>query len=167
MSVTSFAKLFADIGTQEDVRRADLATLLATGAPSPTQVTARHVQALRFDLRAETLSHAAGLTAHTAIVLFGSSKFLGRDELGHSRTTVGLTRSRGVTVVAGPPDPYGLIGMVQTIYCYYFTAHSTAWEPDTVVYPFEDRPQHIMDTIRPLEPVTWSSVPLALRIHLP
>ena len=59
-----------------------------------------------------------------------------------------------VTLVAGPPDPYGLIGMVQTIYCYYFTAHSTAWEPDTVVYPFEDRPQHIMDTIRPLEPVS-------------
>ena len=76
---TSFAKLFADIGTQEDVRRADLATLLAPGAPSPTQVTARHVQSLRFDLRAETLSH--------------SSKFLGRDELGHSRTTFGLTRS--------------------------------------------------------------------------
>ena len=103
---TSFAKLFADLGTEEDVRRTDLATLLAPGPPSPTQVTARHVQALRFDLRAETLSHAAGLTAHTAIVLFGSSKFLGRDELGHSRTTVGLTRSRGVTVVAGPPDPY-------------------------------------------------------------
>ena len=85
----------------------------------------RHVQVLRFDLRAETLSHAAGLTAHAAVVLFGSSKFLGRDELGHSRTTVGLTRSRGVTVVAGPPHPYGLIGMVQTVYCYYFTAHST------------------------------------------
>ena len=56
--------------------------------------------------------------------------------------------------------------MVQTIYCYYFTAHSTTWEPDTVVYPFEDRPQHIMD-IRPLEPVSWSSVPLALRITFP
>ena len=120
---TSFAKLPADLGTEEDVRRADLATLLAPGPPSPTQVTARHVQALRFDLRAETVSHVAGLTAHTAIVLFGSSKFLGRDELGHSRTTVGLTRSRGVTVVAGPPDPYGLIGMIQTIYGYYYTAH--------------------------------------------
>ena len=32
-------------------------------------------------LRAETLSHAAGLTAHTCVVLYGSSKFLGRDEL--------------------------------------------------------------------------------------
>ena len=58
---TCFAKLFADIGTQEDVRRADLQALLASGAPPPTHVTARHVQALRFDLRAETLSHAAGL----------------------------------------------------------------------------------------------------------
>ena len=36
---TSFAKLFADLGTEEDVRRADLAALLAPGAPSPTQVT--------------------------------------------------------------------------------------------------------------------------------
>ena len=52
---------------------------------------------------------------------------------------------------------------VQTVYCYYFTAHSTTWTLDPEVYPFEDRPQHIMDTIRPLEPVTWVSVPLALR----
>ena len=44
---TCFAKLFADIGTQEDVRRADLAALLAAGPPSPAQVTAKHVQALR------------------------------------------------------------------------------------------------------------------------
>ena len=135
---TCFAKLFADIGTQEDVRRADLAALLAAGPPPPAQVTAKHVQALRFDLKAETLSHAAGLTAHTAIVLFGSSKFLGRDELGHSRTTVRLTRSCGVTVLAGPPDPYGVIGMVQTIYCYYFTAHSTTWTLDPEVYPFDE-----------------------------
>ena len=48
--------------------------------------------------------------------------------------------SRGVTVVAGPPDPYGLIGMVQTIYCCYYTAHSTTWEPDAEVYPFDNRP---------------------------
>ena len=113
------------------------------------------------------MSHAAGLTAHTAIVLFGSSKFLGRDELGHSRTTVGLTRSRGVTVVAGPPDPYGLIGMVQTVYCYYYTAHSTTWEPGTEVYPFDDRPQDLLATIRLFEPVSWGPVPLALRITFP
>ena len=129
------------------------------------QVTARHVQALRFDLRAETLSHAAGLTAHTAIVLFGSSKFLGRDELGHSRTTVGLTRSRGVTVLAGPPDPYGLIGMVQTLYCYYFTCAAQLGNRTRLSVPY--RPQDIMATIRPLEPVSWGPVPLALRITFP
>ena len=57
--------------------------------------------------------------------------------------------------------------MVQTVYCYYFTAHSTTWTLDPEVYPFEDKPQHIMDTIRPLEPVTWASAPLALRITFP
>ena len=31
--------------------------------------------------------------------------------------------------------------MIQTIYCYYYTAHSTTWEPDTALYPFEDRPK--------------------------
>ena len=45
---TSFAKLFADIGTQDDVHRADLAALLAAGPPPPTYVTAKHVQALCF-----------------------------------------------------------------------------------------------------------------------
>ena len=79
---TTFAKLFADIGSTND----------AHGPPPPAKVTAQHIQALRQDLRAERLSHAAGLTAHTCAVLFGSSKFLGRDKLGHSRTTVGLTR---------------------------------------------------------------------------
>ena len=39
---TSFAKLFADIGTQEDVH-ADLATLLVRAL----RVTAKYVQALR------------------------------------------------------------------------------------------------------------------------
>ena len=89
-----------------DIRLANLHALLADGPPTATAVTAPHVQALRADLRAETLSHAAGLTAHTAILLYGSSKFLGRDEMGHSRTTVGLMRARGTTVLAGPPDPW-------------------------------------------------------------
>ena len=61
-----------------------------------------------------------------------------------------------------PPDPYGLIGMVQTVYCYYFTAHSTTWTLDPEAYPFEDRPHHILDTM-----CTWASAPLALRITFP
>ena len=40
---TSFAKLFADIGTQEDVRRKDLEALIAAGPPPPTH--SRHCQA--------------------------------------------------------------------------------------------------------------------------
>ena len=70
---TTFVKLFADIGTTNDIRAADLPALLAHGPPPPAKVTAQHIQALRKDLRAETLSHAAGLTAHTCVVLFGSS----------------------------------------------------------------------------------------------
>ena len=58
----------------------------------------------------------------------GKSGFLGRDEMGHSKTTVGLTRARGSTIIAGPPDPYGLLGMVQTVYAYYFVIHSSPAE---------------------------------------
>ena len=65
----------SDIGTQEDVRRG-LVALLTAGPPPPAHVTAKRVQALRFDLRTKTLLHSSCLTAHTAIVLFGSSKFL-------------------------------------------------------------------------------------------
>ena len=57
--------------------------------------------------------------------------------------------------------------MVQTIYCHYYTAHSKTWEPDAEVYPFDDRPQDILATIRLLEPVSWGPVPLALRITFP
>ena len=57
--------------------------------------------------------------------------------------------------------------MVQTVYCYYYTAHSTTWTLDPDAYPFDDRPQRILDTIQPLAPTTWASVPLALRITFP
>ena len=61
--------------------------------------------------------------------------------------------------MASPPDPYGH-WLVQTVfYCHDFTAHSTTWTLD--------RPQHILDTTRPLEPTTWASVPLALRTTFP
>ena len=44
--------------------------------------------------------------------------------MGHRRTTEGLTCARGTTIIAGPPDPYGLIGMVQTAYAYHFPVYS-------------------------------------------
>ena len=64
----SFAKLFAaDLGIDEDVRRADLAALLAPGAPSPAQVTALHVQALRFDLQPSSSSAPPSSLAVTSL----------------------------------------------------------------------------------------------------
>ena len=119
----TFAKLFADIGVDGDIRYARVEELLKHGPPAPASITARHVQALRADLRAETLSHAAGLTSHTTLLVFGKSGFIGQDEAGHGRSTVGLTRARGTTILLDPPDPYGLTGLVQTTYAYYFTVH--------------------------------------------
>ena len=64
----TFAKLFADIGVDDDIRYARIEELLRHGPPAPASITARHVQALWTDLRAETLSHAAGLTSHTTLL---------------------------------------------------------------------------------------------------
>ena len=71
-----FAKLFADIGVEDDVHYAQVDALLQDGPSAPTAVTPRHVQALRGDLRAETLSYAAGLTPHTTILVCSKSGFL-------------------------------------------------------------------------------------------
>ena len=117
----TFVKLFADIEVDGDIRCARVEELLEHGPPAPAS---RHVQALRADLRAETLSHAAGLTSHTTLLVFGKSEFIEQDEAGHGRSTVGLTRARGTTILLGPPDPYGLTGLVQTTYAYCFTVHT-------------------------------------------
>ena len=73
----TFAKLFADIGIDGDIRYARIEDLLKHGPPAPVSITARHVQALRADLRTETLSHAAELTSHTTLLVFGKSGFIG------------------------------------------------------------------------------------------
>ena len=126
----TFAKLFADIGVDGDIRYARVEELLRHGPPAPASIT-RHVQALRADLRAETLSHAAELTSHTTLLVFGKSKFIGQDEAGHGRSTAGLTRARGTTIILDPPDPYGLAGLVQTTYAFFFTVHTSDWQlPD-------------------------------------
>ena len=134
-----FARMFADIGSGNLSHSRVLAQLTHTALP-PSQISAVHVAALKTDLRVETLSHAAGLTAHTVILLFGSSKFLGCSEQGHSRTTVGLTRSRG-TVLAGAPDRYGLIGMIQVLYCYYATGFASLWTAPDHSLPFHSCPE--------------------------
>ena len=162
-----FAKLIADIGVEGDIRYAQLARLLENGAPVPTAVTAQHVQALRADLRAETMSHAAGLTAHTAVLVYGKSGFLGRDESGHGRSTVGLTRARGTTIIMGPPDSQGLIGMVQAVLAYYFVAYCASWHLPEALPPLSPTPQDMMLRVRPLDAADWSEVPLAIQLEHP
>ena len=53
----TFVKLFT-IEVDGDIRCARIEELLKHGPSAPASITARHVQALRADLRAETVSHA-------------------------------------------------------------------------------------------------------------
>ena len=155
--------MFADIGSSNPAHLRVLEQLQQT-AILPSQISAAHVAALKTDLTVETLSHA-GLTVHTAVLLFGSSKFLECHEQGHSRTTVGLTRSRGVTLLVGPPDRCGLIGMLQVLYCYYATGFASLWTAPTHPLPFHLRPK--VDLIlqwKLLENPTWVLPPLAIRL---
>ena len=95
----TFAKLFADIGVDGDIRYARIEEVLRHGPPAPASITARHVQARRIDV------------AHHPVGLWQSG-FIGQDEAGHGRSTVGLTRARGTTIILGPPDPYGLASLL-------------------------------------------------------
>ena len=119
------------------------------------------------DLRAETLSYAAGLTSHTTILMYGKSGFLGLKEAGHGRSTVGLTRARGPTLIMGPPDPYGLIGLVQTVLAYHYVVYSADWLLPDALPPLSPAPQDITSVVRPFEPASWAEVPLAVQIKSP
>ena len=163
----TFAKLFADIGVDGDIRYARVEELLRHGPPAPASITARHVQALRADLRAKTLSHAAELTSHTTLLVFGKSEFIGQDAAGHGRSTVGLTRARGTTILLGPPDPYGLTGLVQTTYAYYFTVHTAYWQLPDAPLPLNLGSQDLAAALRPLDATSWAEVPLALQLETP
>ena len=122
------------------------------------------MQALRADLRAETLSHAAGLTSHTTLLVFSKSEFIGQDEAGHGRSTVGLTRARGTTSLLGPSDPDGLTGLVQTTYAYCFTVHTAYWQLPDASLPLSLGSQDLFAALRPLEATSWAEVPLSLQI---
>ena len=118
---------------------------------------------LREDLRTNILpcSRPGGPHLHT---LLRNCKSLGSNELGHCRATVRLTRSRGTTVLFGPPDVYGLVGLVQVLQRYYFEALCSGWAPPTQAYPFAPRgPPDWLAVVEPFAPVTWQAVPLALR----
>ena len=147
------------------MRYAQIDELLKNGLPPPSAVTSRHVQALRADLRPETLSHAAGLTSHSTILMYGKSGFLGLKEAGHGRSMVGLTCARGSTLLMGPPDPYRLIGLVQTVLAYHYVVYSADWLLPDALPPLSPAPQDLAAVVRPLEPASWAEVPLAVQIE--
>ena len=93
-------------------------------------------------LRVETIANSAGGTAEVAIVAQPSTGFLNtrfypdgtptedtEDCLG--RITVGLTRSKSLTLLVSPLDMMGLIGMAQVIATIlaYFQCQSGAGKP--------------------------------------
>ena len=57
--------------------------------------------------------------------------------------------------------------MVQTVYCYYFTAHSTSWTLDFGLDPSRTGPSTSSIPFVRLHQPTWASVPLALRVTFP
>ena len=142
---------------------AQIGELLKNGPPSA--VNSRHVQALRADLRAETLSHAAGLTSHSTILMYGKSGFLGLKEAGHDRSTVELIRARDSALLMGLLNPYGLIGLVQTVLAYHYVVYSADWLPDALL-PLSPA-SYLTAVMRPLEPASWAEVPLAVHSEGP
>ena len=95
------------------------------------------------------------------MLIFGKSGFIGQDEAGHGRSTVGLTRARDTTIILGPPDPYGLVDLVQTVYACYFTVHTSDWLLPEAPLPLTLGPQDLSAVLRPLEATSWADVPLA------
>ena len=97
--------------------------------------------------------------------MYSKSGFLGLNEAGHGRSTVGLTRARGSTLVMGPPDLYGVVGLVQTVLAHYSVVYSADWLlPDTLP-PLCSAPQDIAEVVRPLEAASWAEVPLAVQME--
>ena len=77
-----------------------------------------------------------------------------------------MTRARGPTLLMGPPDPYGLIGLVQTVLAYHYVVYSADWQlPDAL--PLSAAPQDLAAAVRPFETATWAELPLAVQIESP
>ena len=79
----------------------------------------------------------------------------------------GLTRGRGTTILLGPPDLYGLTGLVQTTYAYYFTVHTAYWHFPDASLPLSLGSQDLAAVLRPLDATSWAEVPLALQLETP
>ena len=80
---------------------------------------------------------------------------------------MGLTRARGPTLLMGPPDPCGLIGLVQTVLAYHYVVYSADWLLPDALPPLSAAPQDLAAAVRPLETATWAELPLAVQIENP
>ena len=67
----------------------------------------------------------------------------------------------------GRPDPYGLIGFVQTVLAYHYVVYSADWLLPDVLPPLSPAPQDLAAAVRPLEPASWAEVLLAVQIETP
>ena len=129
-------------------------------------------------LRVETIASSAGGTAEVAIVAQPSTGFLNgsfyldgsptedtEDCLG--RITVGLTRSKSLTVLASPLDMMGLMGMAQVIATIAYGIQGlrrgeTTWEWPTFHADPEKENREQMRRWSLNEAPSWSVPPLAI-----
>ena len=82
-------------------------------------------------------------------LIYGKSGFLARTEAGHGRSTLSLTRARDSTLIMGLPDPYGLLGLVQTVLAFYYVVHSADWLLPDAFPPLCPVPQDIAAVVTP------------------
>ena len=129
-------------------------------------------------LRVETIANSAGGTAAVAIVAQPSTGFLNghfyadgsptedtEDCLG--RITVGLTRSKSLTIVVSPLDMIGLIGMAQVLATLAYGIKGLRRGTSTWDWPyFHNDPQHEkasqMERWSLNQAPTWTVPPLAI-----
>ena len=129
-------------------------------------------------LRVETIANSAGGTAAVAMLAQPSTGFLNghfyadgsptedtEDCLG--RITVGLARSKSLTIVVSPLDMIGLIGMAQVLATLAYGLKGLRRGISTWDWPyFHDDPQHEntsqMERWSLNQAPTWTAAPLAI-----
>ena len=60
-----------------------------------------------------------------------------------------------------PLDPYGLIGLVQTVLAYYYVVHSADLLLPDALLPLCPEPQDVVAVVRLLDATSWADFLLA------
>ena len=121
-------------------------------------------------LRVETIANSAGGTAAVAMVAQPSTGFLNvryQPDGSLGRITVGLTRSKSLTLVVSPLDMMGLIGMAQVLATLAYGVQGlrrgvTTWDwPSFNTNPARENSSQ-MERWSLNEAPSWSFPPLAI-----